>query len=69
MTYADVQGWLKIAVTIFGGIICLIGAMDAFSGYSNQSSGKQSEGFMKLGGGAAIILIGSAIVDKLFVGL
>ena len=69
MTYADVQGFLKTAVTIFGGIICLIGAMDAFSGYSNQSSGKQSEGFVKLAGGAAIIIIGTAIVDKMFVGL
>ena len=66
---ADVQEAVKMLVYILGGAFALIGSIEALTGYSNQSSGKQSEGIIKAIGGAAIIIIGSSLVDKMFAGL
>ena len=45
--YEDISKALTTLVSILGGAFALIGGIDAFSGYSNQSSGKQSEGIIK----------------------
>lgn len=66
---ADIQAAVKTLVNIVGGAIAMIGIIDALSGYSNQSSGKMSEGIIKAVGGAGIILIGSTLIPQIFSGL
>lgn len=66
---ADVQEAVQMLVYILGGAFALIGTIDAFTGYSNQSSGKQSEGIIKAIGGAGIIAIGAMLIPKMFAGL
>lgn len=67
--YEDVQKGVTTLVSIIGGGVALMGAIDGFSGYSNQSSGKQSEGVIKFIGGAGIILVGNVIIKAMFTGL
>ncbi len=69
ISYEDIQTALKTVVYILGGGVALMGVIDAFSGYSNQSSGKQSEGIIKAIGGAGIILVGSQLLNAIFAGL
>lgn len=69
ISYQDIQEIIQMLVSIIGGAVALMGAIDAFSGYSNQSSGKQSEGIIKAIGGAGIILVGLKLVPLLFEGL
>lgn len=69
VSYEDIQTALKTLVYILGGGVALMGIIDAFSGYSNQSSGKQSEGIIKAIGGAGIILVGSQLLNAIFAGL
>lgn len=69
VSYEDIQTALKTVVYILGGGVALMGVIDAFSGYSNQSSGKQSEGIIKAIGGAGIILVGSQLLNAIFAGL
>lgn len=67
--YEDIKTALITLVSILGGGVALMGLIDAFSGYSNQSSGKQSEGIIKAIGGAGIILVGNVIINAIFTGL
>lgn len=67
--YEDISKALTTLVSILGGGVALMGLIDAFSGYSNQSSGKQSEGVIKAIGGAGIILVGNVIIKAIFTGL
>lgn len=69
ISYEDIQKALTTLVCILGGGVALMGIIDAFSGYSNQSSGKQSEGIIKAIGGAGIILIGTQLIKVIFEGL
>lgn len=69
ISYEDIQTALKTVVYILGGGVALMGVIDASSGYSNQSSGKQSEGIIKAIGGAGIILVGSQLLNAIFAGL
>lgn len=66
---SDIENMVKVIVNIIGGAVLLIGAIDALSGYSNQSSGKLSEGIIKAIGGAGIMIIGSTLVSKIFEGI
>ncbi len=69
ISYQDIEDIIQTLVSIIGGAVALMGVIDAFSGYSNQSSGKQSEGIIKAIGGAGIILVGLKLVPLLFEGL
>lgn len=61
-----VQSAVQMIVYAIGGVIALIGGVDALSGYSNQSSGKMSEGIVKAVGGAGIILLGFKLIPAIF---
>ena len=61
-----IQEVVKLIVYAIGGVIALIGGIDALSGYSNQSSGKMSEGIVKAVGGAGIILLGNRLIPAIF---
>lgn len=65
----EIQTAVTTLVNIVGGAIAVIGVIDALSGYSNQSSGKMSEGVIKAIGGAGIILIGTTLIPQIFSGL
>lgn len=69
VSYENIQKALRTVVYILGGGVALMGVIDAFSGYSNQSSGKQSEGIIKAIGGAGIIIVGSQLLNAIFEGL
>ena len=64
--YVVIQEAVQTLIYIVGGAIALVGIVDALSGYSNQSSGKMSEGIIKAVGGAGIVLIGAALVPQIF---
>lgn len=64
-----IQESVQALIYIVGGAIAMVGVMDALSGYSNQSSGKMSEGVIKAVGGAGIILIGLKLVPAIFNGI
>ena len=66
---ADIQDAVQMLIYIIGGAVALIGIVDALSGYSNQSSGKMSEGIIKAVGGAGIVAIGMTLIPKMFAGL
>lgn len=69
ISYTDIMISIQSLVYIIGGAVALMGIIDALSGYSNQSSGKMSEGVIKAVGGAGIIVIGSTLIPKIFSGL
>ena len=69
ITAADIQEAVQMLIYIIGGAVALIGIVDALSGYSNQSSGKMSEGIIKAVGGAGIVVIGASLIPKMFAGL
>lgn len=69
MDYSAIQEAIQTLVYIVGGAIALVGIIDALSGYSNQSSGKMSEGIIKAVGGAGIVAIGVTLVPQIFSGL
>lgn len=69
MDYSVIQKSIETLVYIIGGAIAMVGVIDALSGYSNQSSGKMSEGIIKAVGGVGIIVIGATLVPSLFNGL
>lgn len=64
--YVVIQEAVQTLIYIVGGAIALVGIVDALSGYSNQSSGKMSEGIIKAVGGAGIVVIGAALVPQIF---
>lgn len=64
--YEAIQTAVQSLIYIIGGAIALMGIVDALSGYSNQSSGKMSEGIIKAIGGAGIIGIGAVLVPQIF---
>lgn len=64
-----VQNVVQVLVYIIGGVFALIGSIEALSGYSNQSSGKMSEGIVKAVGGAGVIIIGYGLVPAIFEGI
>lgn len=61
-----IENTVKFIVYIVGGAIALIGVIDALSGYSNQASGKMSEGIIKAVGGAGIIIVCSKLASAIF---
>ena len=67
--YENISKALTTLVSILGGGVGLMGLIDAFSGYSNQSSGKQSEGIIKAIGGAGIIVVSNMLIPAIFEGL
>ncbi|MCM1388117.1 MAG: Maff2 family protein [Bacillus sp. (in: Bacteria)] len=67
--YTDIMAAVQTLVYIIGGAVALLGVIDALSGYSNQSSGKMSEGIIKAVGGAGIVAIGASLIPKIFAGL
>lgn len=69
LTVADIQKVVQVIINIVGGVVTLMGAVEAFSGYSHSSSGKQSEGITKVVGGVGIIMVGNFLIPKMFVGL
>lgn len=64
--FETVKEIVQIVVYAIGGAIALSGIIDAASGYSNQSSGKMSEGVIKAVGGAVIVIIGLNFVPQIF---
>lgn len=69
ITTADIQEAVQMLIYIIGGAVAMIGVVDALSGYSNQSSGKMSEGIIKAVGGAGIVAVGATLIPKMFAGL
>lgn len=67
--YSAIEEAIQTLIYIVGGAIALVGIVDALSGYSNQSSGKMSEGIIKAVGGAGIIAIGATLIPQIFSGL
>ena len=65
----NIQDAIQTIVYIIGGAVALMGVIDALSGYSNQSSGKMSEGIIKAMGGAGIVVIGATLVPQIFAGI
>lgn len=69
VTTADIQEAIQTLVYIIGGAVALMGIIDALSGYSNQSSGKMSEGIIKAMGGVGIVAIGATLIPQIFSGI
>lgn len=69
VTTADIQEAIQTVVYIIGGAVALMGIIDALSGYSNQSSGKMSEGIIKAMGGVGIVAIGATLIPQIFSGI
>ncbi len=67
--YTVIQDAIQTLIYIVGGAIAVVGVVDALSGYSNQSSGKISEGIIKAIGGAGIVAIGMTLVPQIFAGI
>ncbi|MCI9465472.1 MAG: conjugative transfer protein [Lachnospiraceae bacterium] len=67
--YTVIQDAIQTLIYIVGGAIAVVGVVDALSGYSNQSSGKMSEGIIKAIGGAGIVAIGMTLVPQIFAGI
>ena len=69
ITTADIENAIQVVVSLAGGGIALYGVIETLSGYSQQASGKMSDGVMKIIGGAGIILIGTKLESKMFQGI
>ena len=69
ITAADIENVLKVVVSLVGGGVALYGVIEALSGYSQQASGKMSDGIMKIVGGVGIIIIGAMLIPKMFQGI
>lgn len=63
--FNEVLTYASMAVTAFGGGICLSGIMNFGEGKSQQNPGKQDEGMSKIVGGGVIIAVGILLVPQL----